>query len=297
MKPAPFVYYRPDTLEECVELFARFGDEANALAGGQSLVPMMNLRLAQPSALIDITGVPELAGIGDGSGAGTLDIGATTRQSEAMTSSDILRRTPLLSEALHHVGHAANRNRGTIGGSAAHADPAAELPAVLLALDAELVVRGPKGQRVIAADAFFRFYFTTALEADEMLCAVRIPAPAPDRGRQVWGFLEVARRRGDFALVGVALAVNEDDTGCVASARIALFGVADRPVRATDAEVLLVGGRLDDPALQREVGERVSSDLDPASDRHASGIYRREVAGVLVRRTLAQANERGALPA
>lgn len=292
MKPAPFVYHRPESLEECVALFAQHGDEASALAGGQSLVPMMNLRLAQPRVLIDLGAVAELSGI---RGADPLEIGATTRQAHTMRSKEVSREAPLLAEALRHVGHAANRNRGTIGGSAAHADPAAEIPAVLLALDAHLVASGPRGERVIAADDFFRFYFTTALASDEVLTAVRLPSPALEPARApLWGFLEVARRRGDFALVGVAVSATQDREGRIASARIALLGVSDCPVRARESEALLVGESLGDEALHREVAERVSQELEPASDRHASAAYRREVAGVLTRRALAQASERSA---
>ncbi len=290
MKPAPFVYYRPDDIDETVTLLSQQGEDAKLLAGGQSLVPMMNFRLAQPAALIDLGGVDELVGTRANGG---LEIGAMTRQSTVLQDPQIAASAPLLVEALKWVGHAANRNRGTFGGSVAHADPAAELPAALLALDAEMLVRGPAGDRVVAADDFFLFFLTTALEPEELLTAVRVP-PAPDSSRRVVSFLEVARRLGDFALAGVACVVDLGPDASVAGARIALLGVAGRPVRVPEAEALLEGQRLGDAELARAVAERVCADLDPPSDHHGSALYRKEVAGTLVERALeAAAREAG----
>ncbi len=285
MKPAPFLYYRPDSVEEALAALAQQGDDAKLLAGGQSLVPMMNFRLAQPAALVDLAGVGELVGIRRN---GALEIGAMTRQSAVMDAAVVAETAPLLVEALTWVGHTANRNRGTFGGSVAHADPAAELPAALLALEAEMLVAGPAGARVVPADDFFLFYLTTALEPDELLRAVRVPA-APDPKRRVVAFTEVARRRGDFALAGVALVADLDAAGAVARAAIALLGVDGRPVRMADAEALLAGGSLADAALRGAVAARTRDALDPASDHHGSAEYRKDVAAALVERALRQA--------
>jgi carbon-monoxide dehydrogenase medium subunit len=190
---------------------------------------------------------------------------------------------PIIPAALRHVGHPANRNRGTFGGSVAHADPAAELPAVLLALGAELVASGPGGERVIGADDFFVTYYTTVLAADEVLTEVRLPQRY-DASRTAWSFLELARRQGDFAVGGTALVAEVDGDGLVTSARVCLLGVADRPVRARQAEDFLVGKRLGDEAVAREAGQLAAGDLTPVSDVHGSAQYRKEVAAVLVAR-------------
>jgi len=198
MKPAPFRYARAGSLAEATALLAAEPGEAKLLAGGQSLVPLLNMRLARPAVLVDLNGVRELRGITP-SPDGGLRIGALTRHTELATSAAVRERAPLLAEAARHVGHAAIRNRGTLGGSVAHADPAAELPAALVALDARLRVTGPRGARVIAAALFFRGLLATALETDEILTEVLVPAAEPG-----WGFVEIARRPGDFALAGVA---------------------------------------------------------------------------------------------
>ncbi len=288
MKPAPFLYYRPDGVDEALAALAQQGDDAKLLAGGQSLVPMMNFRLAQPAALVDLGGADELVGV---TRNGSLEIGAMTRQSAVMDSPLVAETAPLLAEALGWVGHTANRNRGTFGGSVAHADPAAELPAALLALDAEMVVVGPAGERVIAADDFFLFYLTTALGPDELLRSIRVPL-APDPARRVVAFTEVARRRGDFALAGVALVADLGASGIVERAAVALLGVDGRPVRVADAEMMIAGGSLADTELRRAVARRIYDALDPASDHHGSAEYRKEVAGALVERALAQAAQR-----
>lgn len=288
MKPAPFVYYRPDNVEEAIALLAEHGDDAKLLAGGQSLVPMMNFRLAQPAALIDLGGIDALVGT---RANGAIEVGAMTRQNQVVEAPEIAAQAPLLVEALGWVGHVANRNRGTFGGSVAHADPAAELPAALLALEAEMIVRGPAGERVVSAEDFFLFYLTTALAPDELLTGVRVPM-APDPTRRVVSFLEVARRRGDFALVGVAAVADLDTDARVERARIAVLGVAGRPLRILEAEALLVGERLSDIELARAVAARVCAELDPVSDHHGSAQYRKEVAGTLVARAIQQAAQR-----
>lgn len=280
MKPAPFVYYRPETREEAIALLVEHGDEAKILAGGQSLIPMMNLRLAGPAILIDICGIPDLSGISETNGA--LEIGATTRQTAALRSPEIRAGAPLVHEAMRWIGHPANRNRGTFGGSVAHADPAAELPAVLLALDAEVIAQGSAGSRNIPADDFFESYFTTKLEDGELLAGVRLPQNAE---RDAWGFVEVARRHGDFAMVGAAFTAKSDG-GRFTDARIALFGVAERAIRVREAEAALLGRDIGDAAAAREVGAIAAQDLDPPHDHHASSLYRKEVAGVLVRRAI-----------
>lgn len=280
MKPAPFLYCAPSTVEEVVALLAEHGDEAKVIAGGQSLVPTMNMRLAQPSVLVDIGAVPGLDGI---QANGQLTIGATARQAAVLRSAAVADFSPIIPAALRHVGHPANRNRGTFGGSVAHADPAAELPAVLLALGAELVASGPGGERVIGADDFFVTYYTTVLAADEVLTEVRLPQRY-DASRTAWSFLELARRQGDFAVGGTALVAEVDGDGLVTSARVCLLGVADRPVRARQAEDFLVGKRLGDQAVAREAGQLAAGDLTPVSDVHGSAQYRKEVAAVLVAR-------------
>jgi carbon-monoxide dehydrogenase medium subunit len=288
VKPAPFIYHAPGSVDEAITLLAEAEDEVKILAGGQSLIPILNMRLAQPSALVDICTIPGLDRIERN---GQLTIGATARQSEVLRSAAVGEYAPIIPAALRWVGHTANRNQGTFGGSAAHADPAAELPAVLLALDAEMVVQGPGGQRVINAEDFFSSIFTTALESDEVLTAVRVPRPTSGGGG-VWAFREVARRHGDFALAGVALVADLDSQGQVSRARIALCGVADRPVRAGDAERFLVGRRLDDAAVAREAGALASAGVNPGDDGHASGLYRKEAVAALVARAVSEAASR-----
>jgi carbon-monoxide dehydrogenase medium subunit len=288
MKPAPFEYVDAKNLDEALALLARHGDEARPLAGGQSLVPLMNMRLARPRVVVDLNRVASLTYIRD-TDAG-LAIGAMTRQAVAEESSHVATRWPLLVEALGLAGHRAIRNRGTIGGSLAHADPAAELPAAVLALDGRLTLASPRGPRTVEARAFFRGALTTARAPDELLAEVALPSPPPRTGSC---FLEVARRHGDFALVAVAAVTTLDATGTCTRARLALAGVGSMPLRAEAAEALLVG-RAGDAALFAEAARVVSEGLEPDSDLHASAEYRREVAGVLTRRALARAWERAA---
>ncbi len=269
MKPAPFAYHAVETVEEAIAMLAELGGEARVLAGGQSLVPMLNLRLARPSALVDVGRVAALSGI---SANGALRLGATTRQVDALHSPLVAERAPLLSDALHHVGHPATRSRGTLGGSIAHADPAAELPAVLLALDGEAIVRSLEGERAIAAASLFLGPFTTALDDGELLTELRLPAP-PAGARH--GFAEIARRRGDFALAGAAVVV------AAGSARVALFGVAPAAFRAEAAERALAQG-----AGAEEVAELAAAATEPADDPHAPAAYRTKAARVATLRAL-----------
>jgi carbon-monoxide dehydrogenase medium subunit len=282
MKPPAFQYVAPATLEEALDARAEHADDCAVLAGGQSLMPLLNLRMAFPGTVIDLAGVGELAGIREWDGG--VAIGAMTRQRTAEGDALIRDRAPLMSVALPNIGHAAIRNRGTVGGSIAHADPAAELPAVALALDAQLVAKRKGGERTIDAADFFAGFLTTALEPDELLVEVRLPAMAKGHGV---AFHELARRHGDFALVGVAAAVALDG-GRIADARLAFIGVGGAPVRAREAEKVLVGAE-PGAELFAEAAETAKGELDPAGDSHASAEYRRRVAGVLAQRALAEA--------
>ena len=286
MKPAPFEYYDPTTLTEALALLAEFGDEAKPLAGGQSLVPLMNFRLARPARLVDLNPISELGYLRVEDG--WLRIGAMTRQRQLERSPVVAEAWPLLRTATEYIGHPPIRHRGTVGGSLAHADPAAELPVVMAALDAEFVIRGQEGERTARAEDFFISYLTTALAPTELLVEVRVPAlPA----RTGWGVQEVSRRHGDFALVGVAALVTLDARGAIESARVAIAGVAPTPVRVVEAEAVLRGERPGE-AVFREAGRLASSAVEPDSDLHASADYRREVSGVLVRRALVEAATR-----
>lgn len=285
MKPAPFTYVGCETVEEAVSVLAEHGDDAKLLAGGQSLVPLLNLRLAAPAVLVDLNRVAALEGV---SANGTVEIGAMTRQADLERSAEIAAGAPLVAEALAHVAFPAVRSRGTIGGSIAHADPAAELPAVLLALGGEVVARSASGSRTIAADELFETYFTTALRPGEVLTHVRIP---PAAAGQRFGIQEVSRKRNDFALAGAVVVADVETDGTCASARVVLFGVSDRPIRVTGAEQALAGQRLADGAAG--AAGAAMGELEPKGDAHASAEYRREVTGVLVRRAVEQAASGG----
>jgi len=287
MKPAPFKYVRAQTLDEAISLLAEHGDEAKVLAGGQSLIPMMNFRLARPGVLVDIAGLSELDGI---SSQEQVVIGATTRQSTVKSSPTIADRLPLLVAALRWVAHPAIRNRGTFGGTVAHADPAAEMPAVVTALDGEIVARGPSGERVIAAEDFFLGLYRTALDADEVLTELRLGELAGDRR---WAFREVARRHGDFALAGVAATARLVGGSRCRSARIVLFGVADRPLRAYAAERRVEDGDLSSDDVRREAAQLATDGLEARSDVHGTAAYRCKLVQVLVRRALAELGGNG----
>ncbi|HWN66994.1 MAG TPA: xanthine dehydrogenase family protein subunit M [Haliangium sp.] len=290
MKPVAFAYHRPATLEEALDLLSEHGDEAKILAGGQSLVPAMNFRLAQPAALIDINRVAGLAFL-ERSKDGGLRIGATTRQRAAEQSALVATVAPLVHQALPYVAHVQIRNRGTVGGSVAHADPAAELPAVMLALGARMRAESRRGSRWIAAEDFFTGLLSTALAADEILVEIELP-PAPARAGHA--FVELARRSGDYALAGVAVQVARDQRGSIASARIALLGVGEGPVLATSAAATLVGQSPSDELLRAAADACTTNDIEPHGDVHATPAYRRHLAGVLTRRALATALALGA---
>jgi aerobic carbon-monoxide dehydrogenase medium subunit len=286
MKLPRFAYKAPETLEEVLDLLGEHGDEAKLIAGGQSLVPLLAMRLARPELLVDLNGVAGLDAIDER--GDVVAFGATTRERVAEQSKLVAERVPVLAEALPFIGHVSIRNRGTIGGSMVHADASAELPAVALATGAEMVVRSRRGERVVPADSFFVSHYTTDLADDECLVEVRVPAARAGAG---WAFYEVAPRHGDFALVGVAAMLTLGDDQTIGSARVCLFGVADRAVRADAAEAALVGARASGEAFAAAAAGAVR-DLEPASDMHGSAAYRRHLAGVAVRRVLAVAAQR-----
>jgi aerobic carbon-monoxide dehydrogenase medium subunit len=282
MKLPPVDYEAPAGVSEALDLLAEHLDEASVLAGGQSLIPLLALRLARPTVLIDINGIAELSGVSRTNGSVT--IGAMTREYMAEESEVVTSAVPLLAAALPLIGHEAIRSRGTVGGSLAHADPAAELPAVALALDAEFVVRSKSGERVIPAAEWFEGYLTTSRRPDEMLVEVRFPAAERGTGTS---FQELTRRHGDFAVVGVATSLTLSD-GTIRDARLAMAGASDVPVRAPDAEEFLVGER-PSAELFAEAARRATAGIDPPADLHGSSDYRKKVAAALVRRGLAEA--------
>jgi aerobic carbon-monoxide dehydrogenase medium subunit len=281
VKPSRFKYAAPETCEEALTLLAEHGDEAKVLAGGQSLVPLMNLRLAKPSVLVDINRIDSLAKVEE-SPSGAV-IGATVRQAHAAHCPRLRATYPILTHALQFVGHTGTRTRGTLGGSAAHADPAAELPMLLVTLGARLEVARVTGSRTIAASDFFLSTFETALAEDELLTSIHLDSPPPGRR---WGYEHVARRHGDFALVGVAVTADIDEDGVCRAASIGIAGVADVPVLAAEAAQTLLDTRIGSPAAE-QVARAVSDAIHPPDDVHASAEYRRRVAGVLVARALA----------
>jgi len=287
VKPPPFIYRAPTSLAEALSLLREHGEDGKVLAGGQSLVPMLNFRLLRPSVLIDINRVPELTGIG-ATGFG-LRIGALTRHRETAGSALIAAGFPVLTEAMTHVAHLTVRNRGTFGGSLAHADPAAELPLIAILLGAHMTLARAEGSRRLPADKFFVSALTTALQPDELLVAVDLPALPPRTG---WGFAEFARRHGDYALaaVGVTLRVQE---GVARDVRIAATGVGDTPLRLAAAEQELDGQHPSDGALDRAVAA-LRAAIEPNGDLNASAAYRRHLAGVLARRAVTAAWERAA---
>jgi len=283
VKPAPFGYHRPATVAEAVALLDALQDDVKVLAGGQSLVPLMNFRLSVPAELVDINGIAELTGhdvTGD-----VLRLGALTRHHELERSATVRGAAPLLALAAPYVGHPQIRSMGTLGGSLSHADPAAELPGIMLALDARMVAASARGERIVPAAEFFVSHFTTALEPDELLTAVEVPVAAERTGH---AFLEVAARYGDFALVGAGAAVTVDEDGAITEARIGCTSVAPTPVRAAAAEELLRGATPDADVLA-EVERVVAGALEPTPELKASAAYKRRTAGVLVARAVRQA--------
>lgn len=287
MKPAPFKYIAASSLDQALSLKAEYGDEARFLAGGQSLIPAMNFRLARPEVLIDLNGLANLAGI-DQSGAKTTRVGAMTRYRALERDQAFLKTCPLFADALPHIAHPQIRNRGTIGGNLAHADPASELPAVATAMQARMKLRSSRGERELEASEFFAGLLTTSLEPDEMLAEIAFPVPKPRSGSC---FMEVARRRGDFALAGVAAIVALDEQGKCMDVRLALCGVGETPVDASTAAASLVGQRCTGQAIEAVAAE-VQKAIDPPGNVHASADYQRHIAGVLTCRALATAHER-----
>jgi carbon-monoxide dehydrogenase medium subunit len=284
MKPAPFEYYRPTTLDAALALLAEHGDEAKPLAGGQSLIPAMNFRLGQPAILIDLNDLHELSYITPAEDG--LRIGGMTRQRTLERSADVERAAPLVHEALPFIAHPAIRNRGTIGGSLAHADPAAELPVVSVTLEARLRAESTRGSRWIAAEDFFVGLMATTLQPDELLVEVALP-PVPLRSG--FAFEEVSRRRGDYALVGVAASVSLDEAGRCVRARVALLSVGDRPMLAPHAAQALAGEAPTAASIQAAAALAAAHDIDPHADLHASSDYRRHLASVLMKRALTRA--------
>lgn len=287
MKPPVFDYATPASLAEATDLLVRYEGDAKVLSGGQSLVPLLNMRLARPAVLVDLARIPDLDWLRVDADA--VAIGAMTRQRTVELSPEVRTKHPLLHAGMELIAHPQNRNQGTIGGSLAHADPAAELPALALALEARFDAVGPNGTRAIAADDFFLTYLTTALEPAEILTAVRFPTLA---GRTGWAIQEVARRHGDFALAGVVAIVALAPDGTIASARLVLFGVGATPLRARAAEQMLTG-QAAEAALFARAGAQAAADLDePLTDVHANADYRRDLARVLTARALAEATTR-----
>lgn len=281
-----FCYHRPSGTEEALELLARYGDEAKVLAGGQSLLPLLAMRLSRPAHVIDIGRIGDLPAIEEREGS--LVIGATVRHAVVERSNLVASAAPLIAAAMPHIGHRAIRNRGTACGSLAHADPAAELPAVVLALDADLVVRGISEERTVPAADFFLGYLTSDIGDDELLSEVRLPAWSETAG---WSVQEVSRRHGDYALVGMATVLDADPSGRISESAIALFGIASTPVRVHEAERLLLG-EVPGAELFKAAAEVVKRELDPTTDIHGTSTYRKHLGAVLTRRCLAEAAKR-----
>jgi len=290
MKPAPFDYVTPQTVGEAVSFLQKYEDdglEAKILAGGQSLVPLLNMRMARPDVLVDLgklSGLDYIREEGD-----VIAIGAMTTKRAVEDSELVKRRQPILHAATVQIGHRQIRSRGTVGGSMAQADPAAEYPAIALALDVEFKAVGPDGERSLPADEFFVTYLTTELDSTEILTEVRVPVLPAGAG---WSFQEIARRHGDFAMVGAAVLLGLDGSGAISDPRIVLFGAGATPIRLAAAEQV-VAGQQPSEALFAQAGERGAEELeDPMSDVHASAEYRRNLAQVMTKRGLAEAVER-----
>lgn len=286
MKPSAFEYFAPSTVKEAVGLLEQYEDEAKIMAGGQSLVPIMNFRLGRPEVLIDINKIKDLEYIkeeGD-----DLLVGALTRERDLELSPLVQEGCPILAEAVSFIGHISIRNRGTIGGSLVHADPSSELPTVVCCLGGEMKVVGPSGERTLEPEEFFLTYLTTSLEPSEILVEVKIPTLPQNTG---WSFVELSRRTGDFAIVGVATLLFMEDGGVCKEARIALGGVAPTPIRAEEAEEVLAGEKITD-ALIEKAGEEAAEATETEPDYHASAEYRKEMARVFVQKALHEALSR-----
>ncbi|WP_419925569.1 FAD binding domain-containing protein [Candidatus Poriferisocius sp.] len=283
MKPASFDYHAPETVADAVGLLAEHGDDAKLLAGGQSLVPLLAMRLTRFEHIVDLNRVEELFGVSPDNGG--VRIGAMTRQAAVESDTAVAGRVPLLHLATPHIGHFQIRNRGTIGGSIAHADPASEYPAVMLALDGVAEIASASGNREVSAAEFFESTFTTAVAPDELLTALRFPSWEQPAG---FAFDEIARRSGDFALAGAAVGIGADGDGRINRAAVGMLGVGPTPLRATSVEAALMGLSAAD-ADPAEIGRLAADDMDPIGDVHASADYRRQAGSTLVGRVLAEA--------
>ena len=288
MKPPVFDYVAPGSLDEALELLAEHGDDAKILAGGQSLIPVMNFRLAQPALLVDLNGLDELAGVRVDD-EGRLRIGGMTRQRTLERDPLVAERSPLLAETIPFVAHPQIRNRGTVGGNLAHADPASELPVVAVALGAELVLKSKDGERTVGAEDFFVGLMTTALEPHEILAEAVFPAAPPRTGTS---FMEVSRRHGDYAQCGVAATVSVDESGAVVDARLVFLSVGEIPMRARRAEEALAGEPDWGRAVAAAAALAAEEEIEPTDDIHASAAFKRHLAGVLTRRALETARAR-----
>lgn len=286
MKPAPFDYAAPETLAEALALLHQHGADGKVLAGGQSLIPVMNFRLAQPSFLLDVNRLPDLAYVRQHDGR--LQIGALTRHTQLEHHPLIAQHAPLVHEAMPHVAHPQIRNRGTVGGSIAHADPAAELPVLAVALDGRFLLQSQRGQRWVAARDFFTGLFETALAEDELLTAIELPVARPRTG---YAFVELARRHGDYALAGVAVSVELDDHAICRAAQLVYLNAGPTPMPAPHAAELLIGQTIT-PASTAAAAAAAQQEIDPVGDIHASADYKRHLAAVLTQRALQTAVER-----
>jgi len=287
MKPASFEYYAPDSIEQALDLMSQYAGDAKILAGGQSLVPAMNFRVVQPSVLIDLNRVTGLSYVREDDRV--IRIGAMTRERELEFNALISRWAPLLKEAAPHIAHPQIRNRGTIGGSIVNADPAAELPVLMLALSARLKAKSVSGERWIDAQDFFMGMFTTALEPDEILVEIELPASLSRTG---WSFMEVAPRAGDYALMGVAALVTLDQNGKCEGARLVYLNAGEGPVEAKEAEKLLIGESLDNRLIESAASLVSEKELNPFGNIHASSEFQRHLANVLTKKALKQATQR-----
>ncbi|TFG50425.1 MAG: xanthine dehydrogenase family protein subunit M [Anaerolineales bacterium] len=287
MKPAPFKYYAPSSVPEVLALLKEYGYDAKILAGGQSLVPMMNFRLVQPAVLVDINNIPELATIkSDQKG---VQLGAMVRHSQAEKDPLIKKLAPLIHESMPHIATTQIRNRGTVGGSLAHADPSAELVVVTTALEAQFKIQNQKGERVVPAKDFFVGLLVTVMEPEDLLVEIEIPALQPHTG---WSLKEVARRQHDFSLMGVAAIITLDKKDRCQEARLVYLSAGDGPISALEAAGMMVGEEIT-PELITAVAEKAAADeIDPGSDIHATADFRRHLANVLTRRALEEANQR-----
>ncbi|MDM0071491.1 xanthine dehydrogenase family protein subunit M [Variovorax sp. J31P207] len=285
MKPAPFDYCCPDSVAEAVEVLAANKGEAKVMAGGQSLGPMLNFRVVRPALIVDVSRLLELDYVRQRKDGG-LSIGALTRHRELETSALVAARFPVIPETMRHVAHLAIRNRGTIGGSLSHADPAAELPMLVRLLDAQIAISSARGERSVSAHDFFIGPLSTVLDEDELVVRIELPGMRHNG----WGFEEFSRRAGDFALAAAGVLLDVSD-GKVRDARVAMMGVGDTPLRSHEAEDVLKGSDLGDDVVERAV-QAACSGLEPSEDLHASPAFRRHLASVLVRRCIQKARGR-----